>query len=341
MRVWTLLVLVPLLAGLAACGQTGDGLAGENETLVIFSSRHYDSDYALYEAFEEETGVNVRTIEADGDLLVERLKTDGVNSPADVIITVDAGRLWRAEQEGLFAPVNSAILDAAVPSSLRHPDGLWYGLASRARIIVYAEQRVAAEDISGYETLADPAFKGRVCARSSGNIYNISLLGALIDRWGEDKALQWAAGVAGNFARAPLGGDTDQIRAVIAGECDMALVNHYYVSRLMKEEPEALEGIAMFWPESAPGVHLNVSGIGVAKNAPNPELAKRFIEFAMQEKAQRFFAELTGEYPVTDAAYDNPALPSLANRAIDPIALGKLGENQARAQQIFDKAGWP
>lgn len=341
MRILAVLGLAPLLVGLAACGQMGDGSSGDGEVLVVFSSRHYDSDYALYEAFEEETGVDVRTIEADGDLLVERLKTDGVNSPADVIITVDAGRLWRAEQEGLFAPLKSAALEEAVPAGLRHPDGLWYGLASRARIIVYATDRVAADEISGYETLADPKFKGRVCARSSGNIYNISLLGALVDRWGESKAQQWATGVAGNFARAPLGGDTDQIRAVIAGECDLALVNHYYFSRLMKEEPESLKGLAMFWPEDAPGVHLNVSGIGVAKNAPNPELAQQFIEFAMQEKAQRFFAELTGEYPVTGVAYDNPALPSLENRTIDSIALGKLGENQAKAQQIFDKAGWP
>lgn len=207
--------------------------------------------------------------------------------------------------------------------------------------MVQATDRVADGELTGYESLADPKFKGRVCARSSGNIYNISLLGALIDRWGEDKAQTWATGVASNFARAPLGGDTDQIKAVIAGECDVALVNHYYFARLMREEPETLKGLEMFWPEDAPGVHLNVSGIGVAKNAPHPELARQFIEFAMREKAQRFFAELTGEYPVTGATYNNPALPSLDNRTIDPIALSKLGENQAKAQQIFDKAGWP
>ncbi|NMW32961.1 extracellular solute-binding protein [Altererythrobacter sp. RZ02] len=341
MRLLKLLGLAPLVVSLAACGEMGSDTGGDGDTLVVFSSRHYDSDYALYEAFEKETGVDVRTIEADGDLLVERVKTDGENSPADVIITVDAGRLWRAEQEGLFAPVTSPALEEAVPSGLRHPDGLWYGLASRARVIVQATDRVSDGELTGYESLADPKFKGRVCVRSSGNIYNISLLGALIDRWGEDKAEAWATGVASNFARAPLGGDTDQIKAVIAGECDVALVNHYYFARLMREEPETLKGLEIFWPEEAPGVHLNVSGIGVAKNAPHPELALQFIEFAMQEKAQRFFAELTGEYPVTGVAYDNPALPSLDNRTIDPIALGKLGENQAKAQQIFDKAGWP
>lgn len=338
MPLFKTLGLIPLFVALTACGEI---VSDSEDTLVVFSSRHYDSDYALYEAFEKETGVDVRYTEADGDLLIERLSSDGTNSPADIIITVDAGRLWRAEQEGLFAAVKSPVLDEAVPAALRHPEGLWYGLASRARIIVYATDRVSADEISGYETLADPRHKGRVCARSSGNIYNISLLGALIDRWGDDKAQQWATGVAANFARAPLGGDTDQIRAVIAGECDLALVNHYYFSRLMREEPASVAGLEMFWPEDAPGVHLNVSGIGVAKNAPNPELALRFVEFAMQEESQRFFAELTGEYPVTGVSYENSSLPTLSGRKIDPIALNKLGENQAAAQQIFDKAGWP
>ncbi|WP_209349425.1 extracellular solute-binding protein [Pontixanthobacter sp. CEM42] len=343
MKLSALLVTAPLLVGLTACSEMGGSGAsgGDAGTLVVFSSRHYDSDYALYEAFEEDTGVDVRTIEAGGDLLVERLKTDGARSPADVIITVDAGRLWRAEQEGLFAPINSSALDEAVPAGLRHPDGLWYGLASRARVLVHATDRAPADQITGYETLADPAFKGRVCARASGNIYNISLLGALIDRWGEQKAQTWANGVASNFARDPLGGDTDQIKAVKAGECDLALVNHYYFSRLKKEDPSAVEGLAVFWPEEGPGIHLNVSGAGVAKHAPNPELAQRFIEFAMTEQPQRFFAELTSEYPVTSVTYDNPALESLDNRKIDPIALGKLGENQAKAQEIFNKAGWP
>ncbi len=338
MKFRALLALAPVLATLAACSDAG---SDDGETLVVFSSRHYDSDYALYEAFEEATGVDVRTIEADGDLLVERLKTDGERSPADVIITVDAGRLWRAEQEDLFAPINSDTLNEAVPAGLRHPDGLWYGLASRARIIVHAADRVSADEISGYESLADPKFKGRVCARSSSNIYNISLMGALIDRWGEERAEEWASGVNSNFARAPQGGDTDQIKAVAAGECDIALVNHYYFSRLAKDDPDVVDGLAVFWPEEGPGIHINVSGAGVAKNAPNPELAQRFIEFAMTEKAQRLFAELTSEYPVTGITYDNPALQSLEGKTIDPIALGKLGENQAKAQELFNKAGWP
>ena len=329
--------------GLTACdGMQSDGASSSDEMLVVFSSRHYDSDYALYDAFEKETGVDVRTIEADGDLLVERLKADGERSPADVIITVDAGRLWRAEQEDLFAPLTSDTLEQTVPADKRHPDGLWYGLASRARVLVYAKDRVDEGTLAGYESLADPAMKGRVCVRSSGNIYNISLLASLIDRWGNDKAQQWATSVAGNFARDPQGGDTDQIKAVATGECDVALVNHYYFARLMREDKDVVKDLAVFWPEADAGVHVNVSGVGVAKHAPNPELAKRFIEFAMSEQSQRLFAELTNEYPaVQSVKYENEALAELGEFKSDPISLQKLGENQAEAQKLFDRAGWP
>lgn len=338
--------VVIAILGLSACdsgSSTGAG-ASDGKMLVVFSSRHYDSDYALYEAFEESTGIDVRTIEADGDLLVERLKSDGERSPADVIVTVDAGRLWRAEQEQLFAPLISEKLDAVVPAGMRHPDGLWYGLAKRARVLVYAPDRVEAAKLTGYESLADPAFKGKVCARSSGNIYNISLLAALIDRWGTEKAQDWASNVAGNFARDPLGGDTDQIKAVAAGECDIALVNHYYFARLMNDDNDKnlVEDLAVYWPNADAGVHVNVSGVGVAKHAPNPELARQFIEFAMTEQPQRFFAELTNEYPVVSSiAYKNAALEKLGDFKEDPIALSKLGENQAEAQRLFDRAGWP
>ncbi len=341
------LIIAALTLSACDAGPSGDGAASggdEGKMLIVFSSRHYDSDYALYKAFEEETGIDVRTIEADGDLLVERLKADGERSPADVIVTVDAGRLWRAEQEALFAPLESASLNETVPAGMRHPDGLWYGLAKRARVIVYAKDRVNADQLTGYETLADPAFKGKVCARSSGNIYNISLLAALVDRWGTEKAQAWASGVANNFARDPLGGDTDQIKAVAAGECDIALVNHYYFARLMNDDDDKkiVENLAVYWPNGEEGVHVNVSGAGVAKNAPNPDLARRFIEFAMTPKAQRFFAELTNEYPaVPSVEYSNAALEALGEFEEDPISLSKLGENQAEAQRLFDRAGWP
>ncbi|MGP1353690.1 MAG: extracellular solute-binding protein [Parasphingopyxis sp.] len=341
-----ILPTIAILAGLfvAACGSPDSGSemgAGNGQTLTIYSSRHYDSDYALYEAFEEETGVTVEVIEADGDLLVERISAAGDRNPADVIITADAGRLWRAEQAGLFAPVSSEILEARVPESMRHPDGLWFAVSTRARIIVYAEERVDAGALTGYASLADPAFRGRVCARSSGNVYNISLLAALIDRWGADAAQQWAQGVAANFAREPLGGDSDQIRAVAAGECDVAIVNHYYFARLAGEEPAVTEGLAIYWPNAEPGVHVNISGMGVSRNAPNPELARQFLEFAVSDRAQRFFAELTNEYPaVASVTYENAVLDELGDFQADPLAATVLGENQAEAQRLFDRAGW-
>ncbi|MEO1169144.1 MAG: extracellular solute-binding protein [Pseudomonadota bacterium] len=337
---------IAILAGIlvASCGSpdsSGDPGAGDGQTLTIYSSRHYDSDYALYEAFEEATGATVEAIEADGDLLVERISATGGRNPADVIITADAGRLWRAEQANLFAPVRSDLLDARVPATMRHPDGLWFAISTRARVIVYAEDRVDASELTGYASLAEPAFRGRVCARSSGNVYNISLLAALIDRWGSDAAQQWAEGVAANFGREPLGGDSDQIRAVAAGECDVAIVNHYYFARLMGSEPDVTEGLALFWPNAEQGVHVNISGMGMSRNAPNPELAQEFLEFAVSDEAQRFFAELTNEYPaVASVTYENAVLDELGDFEADPLAATVLGENQAEAQRLFDRAGW-
>lgn len=325
---------------LAACSPTEE--TAEGETLTIYTSRHYDSDYALYEAFEAETGVAVEAVEADGDLLIERIKADATSNPADVIITVDVGRLWRADQEGLLQPTESDLLTSRLPASLRHPEGHWFGMSQRARVIVYAEDRVSDGELTGYESLADPAFDNRVCARSSGAIYNISLLAALIARWGEEQAGEWASGVAGNLAREPQGGDTDQIRAVAAGECDVALVNHYYFARLLREEPEAAQGLAIFWPEEGPGVHVNTSGLGVGANARNPELAQQFIEFALSDEGQRFFPEITNEYPaVENAPYDNPVLTGLGDFTADPLDPGSIGSNQELAQRLFDTAGWP
>lgn len=336
------LAAVSLAIALGACESGEEAADAQGDVLTVYSSRHYDSDYALYEAFEEQTGIEVRVIEAEGDLLVERIKADGAATPPDVIVTVDAGRLWQAEQEGLFQPAGSELLDARIPANLRHPDGLWYGLATRARAIVYAPGRVEEGALTGYESLADPAFRGRVCSRSSGNIYNISLLSALIERWGPKRAEAWAEGVADNLARAPVGGDSDQIEAVAAGECDVAIVNHYYLARMMREEPDAVADLALFWPEQGPGVHVNISGAGIARGARNPEAARRFLEFAASERPQRFFAELTSEYPAAAGArYDNPVLERLGSYRADPLDASSLGANQAEARRIFDRAGWP
>lgn len=331
--------LVPAML-LAACSPGEE--APTAETLTIYTSRHYDSDHAIYEAFEKATGVKVEAVEADGDLLIERIKADATSNPPDVIIAVDIGRMWRADQEGLLAPLDSALINERLPASLRHPAGHWFGIAQRARIVVYATDRVKPGELTGYESLAAPAFKGRVCARSSGSVYNISLLAALVDRWGEDRAGQWASGVAGNLARAPQGGDIDQIRAVAAGECDVALVNHYYFARLLREEPAAVGGLAVFWPQAAPGVHVNTAAAGVGANARNPELARRFLEFTLSDEGQKFFPELTNEFPaVKTVAYNNPALSGLGEFTADPVAADKIGANQDLAQRLFDRAGWP
>lgn len=331
-----------VLPALIIAGCSGGSSDGSDETLVVYSSRHYDSDYALYEAFEEATGANVEVVEADGDLLIERIRADGATNPPDVIVTVDSGRLWRADEEGLFAATKSDLLNERIPEAMRHPDGHWYGVSTRARVLVYAKDRVKQGDLTGYESLAEPKFAGRVCARSSGNIYNISLLAALIDRWGETEAEDWARKVAANFAREPQGGDSDQIKAVAAGECDVALVNHYYFARMARSEEEDVSGLALFWPQSDPGVHVNISGAGVAKLSRNPELALRFIEFAASDEAQRFFPELTNEYPaVANVTYDNAVLDGFGTFKADPLSGSVIGGNQELAQRVFDRAGWP
>lgn len=340
---------------LGACGEGGapsgpDAATGtgveEPRTLTVYSARHYDSDEQLYALFEEETGIEVETIEAGGDLLIERVRADGERSPADVIITVDAGRLWRAEEEGLFAPFQSGIVDERVPAELRHPDDLWFGFSTRARAIVYANDRVDPAELQGYQSLADPRFDDRVCVRSSGNIYNISLMAALIERWGVDKAQEWAEGVTRNFARIPSGGDIEQIRAVAAGECDLALVNHYYFARFLQSEAEAdqkiADAVSLYWPEGEDGVHVNISGVGMARNAPHPEAARAFMEFMVSDEAQRLFPELTNEYPaVPSVEYENAALERFGDFRADELNASVLGENQAEAQRVFDRAGWP
>jgi len=333
-------VLLASIVVLGAC--SGENPSSNDDALVVYSSRHYDSDNALYEAYEKATGVEVQVVEADGDLLIERIKADGAGKPPDVIITVDSGRLWRADQEGLFAPSSSEILKERIPEAMRHPEGHWYGLSSRARILVYARDRVAEDILTGYESLADPAFDDRICARSSGNIYNISLLSALIDRWGEEQAQDWASKVAANFARDPQGGDSDQIRAVAAGECDVALVNHYYFARMAGSEEHDVSGLAVYWPEKGPGVHVNISGAGVAALSRNPQLALQFIEFAASDDAQRLFPELTNEYPaVTSVTYDNSVLEGLGSFRADPLSGIEIGARQELAQRLFDRAGWP
>lgn len=333
-------LLAPALL-LAACGGPDADTSGPG-VVNVFSARHYASDQFVYQAFTEETGIEVNVIEADGDLLIERVRTDGERSPADLIVTVDAGRLYRAAQAGLFQPAGIDDGLEAVPGYLRHPEDLWFGFATRTRVIAYSAQRVDPNEITSYRDLADPRFAGRVCVRSSNNVYNQSLLAALIERWGAEETQAWARGVVANLARPPQGGDTDQIRAVAAGECDLALVNHYYWARLVNSENPADQAVAdataLAFPEDT---HVNITGAGLAVGAPNDDNARALLRFLVSDTAQRAFAELTNEFPVVETVeYDNPLLAGLEGFEPDELNVNALGENAAEAQRIFDRAGW-
>ena len=318
----------------------------QEKVLNLYSSRHYQTDEALYTEFTRQTGIRINRIEAPEDALIERLRNEGAASPADVLITVDAGRLWRAEQLGLFQPVKSAVLESRVPGHLRHPEGLWFGFSTRARVIVYNKDAVKPGQVRSYEDLADPKWKGKVCMRSSSSVYNLSLGSALISHAGEQKTEEWARGVVANFARAPKGGDTDQIKAVAAGECALTLANTYYYARLAKSaKPDEREAVAktgvLFPNQDGRGTHVNISGAGVLKNAPHRDEAVKFLEYLAGNDAQRYFADGNNEYPaVKTAAIDNPALAALGNFKPDTLNVSVLGRNQPAAQKVYDRAGW-
>ena len=332
-------------ATLTACGQPATDNAG---AVNIYTARHYASDQAVYAAFTQATGIQVNVMEAPGDLLIERIRADGERSQADVIITVDAGRLWRAEQAGLFqpAPELTDVL-ASIPVNLRHPDGDWFGFANRVRAIAYAPSRVDPGAISDFTDLADPAWRGRICVRSSSNVYNQSLLAGLIASEGADAAEAWARAVVSNLARPPQGGDTDQIRAIAAGDCDVAIVNHYYLARLKASEDLADRQVGesvdlVFAQLAGRGAHVNVTGAGLAAGAPNRDNALQLLEFLLSDQAQRAFAELTNEYPaMPGVTYDNPVLDGFGAFTAAPVNVNALGENAVEAQRIFDRVGWP
>jgi iron(III) transport system substrate-binding protein len=314
------------------------------EVLNLYSSRHYQTDDALYEGFTKKTGIEINRIEGESDALIERIKSEGQNSPADVFITVDAGRIWRAEEAGLFQPVDSEMLTVAIPENLRHPDGLWFGFSTRARLIYYDKTKIQPGEIKAYEDLADPKWKGKVCIRSSSNVYNQSLLSAMIDAHGEAGAREWAQATVDNFARKPVGGDTDQIRGIGAGECEVAVANSYYFVRLTTnpEEKELVEKIGWVFPNQEDrGTHVNVSGAGVLKHAPHKDAAVKFLEYLASPEAQRYFADGNNEYPVVAGVDANPALSALGEDfKVDPVNVAVYGSNQPKAQVIFDSVGW-
>jgi len=336
--------LLALLSTLA-CVAAPVAIAQER-VLNLYSARHYQTDEALYQNFTKQTGIRINRIEAGDDQLIERLKSEGANSPADVLLIVDAARLAQADDLGLFQPVQSKVLAERIPAELRDPEGAWFGLSSRARIIVYSKATMSPADVATYASLADPKNKGKVCTRSGSHPYNLSLLSAQIAHLGEARAEAWAKGVVANLARKPQGGDTDQIKAVAAGECGVALSNSYYYARLLRStKPEDREVVAktgVVWPDQAgAGTHLNVSGAGVLKHAPHRDHAIRFVEYLASDEAQGYFADGNNEWPaVRGLKVKNPALEAMGTFRADALPIATLGRNTATAQKLADRAGW-
>ena len=314
--------------------------------LNLYSSRHYDTDERLYSDFEEQTGITINRIEDKADVLIERMTAEGANSPADVLLTVDAGRLYRAVEAGLLQSVESDVLSDRIPESLTHDGGQWYGFSQRARVIFYDKNEVS-EPPQTYQDLADPKYQGLVCARSSSNIYMISLLAAIIEHEGEEAAEAWAEGLKSNLARDPEGGDTDQLRAVASGECDIAVSNTYYFARALAGNVDGLTGSTdmfgiVFPNQDSTGTHVNISGAGIAVNAPNRDNAVKFLEYLASDSAQKYFSDGNHEYPVVEGVALAGTLMTMNPDGFkaDDLNLSVLGENQALAVQIYDRVGY-
>lgn len=318
----------------------------QNGTLNIYSARHYNTDEALYGNFSDLTGVKINRIDAEPDPLVERLKAEGDKSPCDVFLTTDAGRIERARQLDLLQPVASEVLAARVPAHLRDPDNTWFGFSKRARVIVYGKAQVSAADApKTYEALADPKWKGKLLIRSSGHIYNQSLVGSLLAALGPEKTEAWARGVAANLARPPRGGDTDQIKGVAAGEAEIGVTNTYYLANLMRskkpEDRAVAEKVGVVFPDQdGRGTHVNISGGAVARHAPNRMAAVKFLEYLVSTPAQKYFAEGNSEYPVVAGVPLSAELQALGTFKEDPLNARVFALNNAEALRIMDRAGW-
>lgn len=322
----------------------------QEKVLNLYSARHYQTDELLYSNFTKQTGIKINRIEADDNALFERLKNEGKNSPADVIVMVDAARIWRAEIEGFFQPVKSAVLSKRIPANLRGKDDgqgpEWFGFSTRARVIVYNKATVNPADVATYESLADPKNKGKVCTRSGSHPYNLSLIGSMIERDGEKATEQWAKGMVANFARPPRGGDTDQIKGVASGECGVAIANSYYYVRMLRstkpEDIAAMKNVGFIWPNAkTSGTHFNIAGGGVAKNAPHREAAVKFLEYLASDEAQAYFADGNNEWPAVKKVHvKNEALESLGTYKMENISIAAIGKNQIAAQKILDRVGY-
>ncbi|MEL7546857.1 MAG: extracellular solute-binding protein [Pseudomonadota bacterium] len=343
-------LLLPVLA-LAGCGapeQAADAPEDTtvSETLTIYSARHYDSDQLLYDQFEADTGISIDVREQSADQLLETMRAEGDQSPADLVIASDAGALWRFKDAGLTQAVSAPTLEAAIPESYRDPAGHWFALARRVRLVAYDAEQVDADAVNSWQALSDPALEGEICVRTSSNIYNLSLMAEIIERLGPDAAQSWAEGVSANFARQPQGGDTDQIRAVAAGECSVAIVNHYYWARLAASESESDAAVAEKTTLIVPsfgdggGAHVNVTGAAITATADNVDTATAFIEFLLTDGGQALLTRETKELPLFDGETPSEGAQAIPAFEASNTPLTKFGENQAEAQRLYDLAGW-
>jgi iron(III) transport system substrate-binding protein len=318
----------------------------QEKVLNLYSARHYSTDQALYTNFTKSTGIKINLIEAGDEAIIQRVKNEGANSPADVILMVDAARLVTSANEGLFQPLKSKMLESRIPETLRDEQGRWFGFSTRARVFVYNKQTVKPEDVATYASLADAKNKGKVCTRSGSHPYMLSLIGSVVAHEGPAAADQWARSVVANLARKPAGGDTDQIRAVASGECGVAVTNTYYLARLMRSDRPADKDVVaktgLVWPnQSGSGTHVNISGGGIAKHAPNKDAAAKFLEYLASEQAQVYFADGNNEWAVVKAVkVKNPALDAMGNWKADPLRPEVFGRNTPQAQLIAERSGW-
>ena len=325
-----------------ATGVYADSDAGE---LNLYSSRHYDTDERLYSDFTDLTGIVINRIEGNADELIARMRAEGANSPADILLTVDTSRLERAKNAGVLQSIDSDVLETRIPDALQDDDNQWFGFSQRARIIFYDKTDVTNPPLD-YVSLADPAYEGMVCHRSSTNVYSQTLLSAVIENYGTEAATEWAQGVVNNFARDPQGGDTDQLRGLVSGECDISISNTYYFSRALRRDvdgldAEALENIGWIFPaQNAEGAHMNLSGGGVAANAPNRDNAIKFLEYLASEQAQEYFSAGNDEYPAVPGVGLSPSVAALGIFRPDAVDLSKVAKNVPEAQVIFNQVGW-
>jgi len=336
---------------IASClGALVTATGAQERVLNLYSARHYQTDEALYQNFTRSTGIRINRVDSDDAGILARLQSEGVSSPADVILLVDAARLWRAERDGLFQPVRSKILEERIPATLRSQDtgqgSAWFGFSTRARVVVYDKLKVQAGDVDRYEKLALPMNKGRLCTRSGSHPYNLSLFSAMFEHLGAEPTESWLKGLVANMARAPKGGDTDQIRAVASGECAVAVTNSYYLARLMRSAAPAdravVEKIGVAFPNQADrGTHINIAGAAVARHAKNREAAVLFLEYLSGAEAQAYFADGNNEWPaVPGTKVNNPALDALGPFKTEKVPVSVIGANQVKVQQILDRVGY-